>query len=63
MLAMFDLASGGAVNSPAPTNTISWVNRKYDEEMYSPKVRDYYGGTDFYNFGYWKPGIRTQRGV
>jgi len=28
--------------------------------MYEPAVRRYYGGTDFYNFGYWTPQTFTQ---
>jgi SAM-dependent methyltransferase len=43
------------------SESIEHVNRKYDEEMYSPAVRNYFGGTDFYNFGYWRPGVRNQR--
>jgi MPBQ/MSBQ methyltransferase len=42
-------------------NITEQINRKYDQEMYAPAVRQYFGGTEFYNFGYWKPQTRTQR--
>lgn len=35
--------------------------RVYDRVMKSSKQRRYYGGSDFYNFGYWATGATSQR--
>jgi glyoxylase-like metal-dependent hydrolase (beta-lactamase superfamily II)/SAM-dependent methyltransferase len=41
--------------------TRDFVNRWYDTRMFLPGARERYGGSDFYNFGYWTPDTRTQR--
>lgn len=33
----------------------------YDRDMLGDVARGYYDGSDFYNYGYWLPGTRTQR--
>jgi len=33
----------------------------YDASMHSPLVQEYYGGSDFFNFGYWRAHPATQR--
>jgi SAM-dependent methyltransferase len=33
----------------------------YDREMLGDVARGYYDDSDFYNYGYWLPGTRTQR--
>ncbi len=33
----------------------------YDRGMLGDVARSYYDGSDFYNYGYWLPGTRTQR--
>jgi ubiquinone/menaquinone biosynthesis C-methylase UbiE len=40
---------------------ISRINESYDERMYASGVRQYYGDTDFFNFGFWRPDTRTQK--
>jgi len=37
------------------------LNRRYDEWMYTPLAQEYYGGSDFFNFGYWTAETRDQR--
>lgn len=37
------------------------VNRYYDERMYQDLVKEYYGFTDFLNFGYWLEDTRDQK--
>jgi SAM-dependent methyltransferase len=32
----------------------------YDTAMQGPVIEDYYGSSDFYNFGYWTPDTRSQ---
>jgi ubiquinone/menaquinone biosynthesis C-methylase UbiE len=39
----------------------SVINEKYNREMYGEVVNDYYGYSDFHNFGYWLPETRNQR--
>lgn len=34
---------------------------RYDSGMYMPLAEEYYAGSDFWNFGYWEPGIRSQK--
>lgn len=36
------------------------LSHHYDQTMYEDRVAEYYGGTDFYNFGYWLDETRTQ---
>jgi ubiquinone/menaquinone biosynthesis C-methylase UbiE len=36
------------------------INANYDEDMYDPVMAQYYDGTDFYNFGYWEAGTKSQ---
>jgi SAM-dependent methyltransferase len=36
------------------------VNHWYDTRMYSQAAQDFYGGSDFHNYGYWTPNTRTQ---
>ena len=33
----------------------------YDRAMYRPRTLDFYGGSDFYNFGYWTDGVRNAK--
>lgn len=35
--------------------------RRYDDPMYDPLAREYYGYSDFYNFGCWLEGTRDQK--
>lgn len=35
--------------------------RVYDRLMRNGRQRRYYGNSDFYNFGYWRAGAKTQR--
>jgi ubiquinone/menaquinone biosynthesis C-methylase UbiE len=37
------------------------MNERYDEWMYAQIAHDYYGSSDFFNFGYWDSSTRTQR--
>ncbi len=37
------------------------MNRWYDESMYSDLSRDYYGQSDFFNYGYWDNTAQDQR--
>lgn len=37
------------------------INRWYDERMYSDQRCAYYGGGDFFNYGYWEDAIQDQR--
>jgi len=37
------------------------VNRYYDERMYQDLLREYFGFTDFLNFGYWLEDTRDQK--
>jgi SAM-dependent methyltransferase len=39
----------------------SRVKLRYDESMYGSFVNSYYDGSDFTNFGYWEPGIVSQK--
>jgi MPBQ/MSBQ methyltransferase len=41
----------------------SRINERYNTGMYSQFAEQYYGGSGFYNYGYWKPGTRNQRGA
>jgi SAM-dependent methyltransferase len=34
---------------------------RYDAGMYMPLAEEYYSGSDFWNFGYWEPGIGSQK--
>jgi len=33
----------------------------YDQSLFTELVDDYYGGSDFANWGYWRPNTRTQK--
>ncbi len=37
------------------------INQVYDQAMYDPLFREYWGNSDFVNFGYWAPGTRDQK--
>jgi len=37
------------------------ISYRYDNRMRRPLTREYYGYSDFYNFGYWLPETRTQK--
>ena len=37
------------------------INRRYDSQMYSDLVDEYYDGSGFHNFGYWTPDTGSQR--
>lgn len=37
------------------------IDQRYDAKMHHPLTREYYGESDFFNFGYWREGIRTQK--
>ena len=51
-----DLFKGGfdhnARTSPPLNHTINYINAHYDESMYQPFLREFFGGSDFANFGY-----------
>ena len=51
------LAAGGDEGD----DVLDRINDKYDDEMYAPAARAYYGGTDFFNFGYWTRETQTQK--
>jgi cyclopropane fatty-acyl-phospholipid synthase-like methyltransferase len=51
------LASQPTISRPADGNT----NQLYDTQMFSELADQYYGGSDFYNFGFWLPDTRSQR--
>ena len=37
------------------------INQVYDQVMYDELYREYWGRSDFVNFGYWAPGTRDQK--
>src|SRR5688572_19806155 len=37
------------------------INQVYDQVMYDDLYREYWGHSDFVNFGYWEPGTREQK--
>ncbi len=37
------------------------INQIYDQVMYDDLSREYWGHSDFVNFGYWEPGTRDQK--
>jgi ubiquinone/menaquinone biosynthesis C-methylase UbiE len=37
------------------------IKQRYDEPMHRPLTREYYGRSDFFNFGYWFEDTRTQK--
>lgn len=37
------------------------VNTLYDHLMYRPRDKEYYGESDFYNYGYWLKNTRSQK--
>lgn len=39
---------------------IEGILRKYDSIMYSPIWKEYFGQSDYYNYGYWDADTRTQ---
>jgi ubiquinone/menaquinone biosynthesis C-methylase UbiE len=39
----------------------SSIIHHYNRALYNPLAAQYYGGSDFANFGYWEPGILTQK--
>jgi ubiquinone/menaquinone biosynthesis C-methylase UbiE len=40
---------------------VELLNQRYDTTMYSPTTKEYYGATDFFNYGYWEPETQTQK--
>jgi ubiquinone/menaquinone biosynthesis C-methylase UbiE len=40
---------------------ISNINQRYDSVMYDNLADEYYGYSDFHNFGYWDKGTRNQK--
>lgn len=48
------LRAGGDARRPA-------IVQHYNRTMYDPFAAEYYGGSDFTNFGFWEPDIRTQK--
>ena len=39
----------------------SRIVHRYDSGMFMPLAEEYYSGSDFWNFGYWEPGIRSPK--
>lgn len=37
------------------------IRHRYDDPMHRPLTREYYGQSDFYNFGYWLDNTCTQK--
>ena len=37
------------------------INRFYDASMFSDRLINYYGGSDYTNFGYWTDATRDAR--
>jgi len=37
------------------------IEQRYDEPMHRPLTREYYGYSDFFNFGYWRQDTVTQK--
>ncbi len=37
------------------------IEQRYDEPMHRPLTREYYGYSDFFNFGYWLGDTNTQK--
>jgi ubiquinone/menaquinone biosynthesis C-methylase UbiE len=50
-----------AGNGGPPDTLIGRINGKYDRQMFDRFVEEYYEHSGFHNFGYWAPGVRTQR--
>jgi ubiquinone/menaquinone biosynthesis C-methylase UbiE len=44
-----------------PYSRIGLINQRYDRGMYAPFVKEYYGSTDFFNYGYWEPETQNQK--
>jgi MPBQ/MSBQ methyltransferase len=36
------------------------INQFYDRIMFTPRARRGYGGTDYWNYGYWLPDVRSR---
>ena len=41
--------------------TIRIINEKYDNKMHHDLTHEYYGRSDFFNFGYWVANTHCQR--
>jgi MPBQ/MSBQ methyltransferase len=37
------------------------ISQNYDLKMHDPLIRRFYGGSDFFNFGYWHPDTQCAR--
>jgi len=46
---------------PASRPVADQINQVYDQVMYDDLYREYWGHSDFVNFGYWEPGTREQK--
>jgi len=53
--------SPSAVSARNSTPIRSAIIDHYNQSMYTPFADEYFGGSDFANFGYWEPGITTQK--
>lgn len=40
---------------------LNLLNQRYDASMYSPITNEYYGASDFFNYGYWNAATLTQK--
>jgi ubiquinone/menaquinone biosynthesis C-methylase UbiE len=54
-------AASAPRGSKQALSTISNINERYDERMFDELADEYFGYSDFHNFGYWTYGTRTQR--
>ncbi len=41
--------------------SITDVRRWYEQRVFDPKIAQYYGRSDFFNFGYWREDTREQK--
>lgn len=50
-------AATGAARAATP----ALLRMRYDRRMYEPLIDEYYDHSGFYNWGYWEPGIESQK--
>ena len=58
---MDDTSKTATAPRPAGRPAAAQINQVYDQVMYDDLYREYWGHSDFVNFGYWTPGIREQK--
>jgi len=46
---------------PASRPVVDQINQVYDQVMYDDLYREYWGNSDFVNFGWWEKGTREQK--